>query len=111
MIEILIKRDGQGKIVYCEITGHAGYSDYGKDIVCAAVSAIAQTALLGVKELTGAKVEESVRPGNFALKVINVSTDDRVKLDGILETMVLGLKDIAGQYSRYVKIVDRRCEG
>lgn len=110
MIEVLIKRDAQGKIVYCEITGHAGYSEYGKDIVCAAVSAIAQTALRGVKELTRAKIEESVRPGNFVLKVISVSLDDRVKLDSILETMILGLKDIAGQYGRYVRIVDRRCE-
>jgi uncharacterized protein YsxB (DUF464 family) len=28
--------------------GHAGYAEHGKDIVCAAISTIMQTALLGI---------------------------------------------------------------
>jgi uncharacterized protein YsxB (DUF464 family) len=31
-----------------EVKGHANYAEHGKDIVCAAVSAIMQTALLGL---------------------------------------------------------------
>jgi uncharacterized protein YsxB (DUF464 family) len=38
--------DGQMKI---EAAGHANYAEHGKDIVCAAVSAIMQTALLGLQ--------------------------------------------------------------
>lgn len=34
-----------------EIDGHAGYAEYGNDIVCAAVSAILQTAQLGLIKL------------------------------------------------------------
>lgn len=29
--------------------GHAGYAEHGKDIVCAAISTIMQTALLGIQ--------------------------------------------------------------
>lgn len=34
-----------------EIDGHADYAEYGNDIVCAAVSAILQTAQLGLMQL------------------------------------------------------------
>jgi uncharacterized protein YsxB (DUF464 family) len=33
------------------IKGHANYDQYGKDIVCAGVSAIAQTAVLGLESI------------------------------------------------------------
>jgi uncharacterized protein YsxB (DUF464 family) len=32
--------------------GHAGYAEYGQDIVCASVSAIIQTALLGLQAIS-----------------------------------------------------------
>jgi uncharacterized protein YsxB (DUF464 family) len=40
--------DGQMKV---EAVGHANYAEHGKDIVCAAVSAIMQTALLGLQAI------------------------------------------------------------
>ncbi|SHE35140.1 hypothetical protein SAMN02746089_00115 [Caldanaerobius fijiensis DSM 17918] len=109
MIEVVINRNCDGKILDFKVTGHAGYGEYGKDIVCAAVSAVVQTALLGVKELTRAHVEKSVAEGKIVFKIIEVSFEDRVKMDSILETMVLGLKDIAEGYGKYLKVEDRRC--
>ena len=47
MITVSIEyRDEQ--IVAFTITGHAGYAAPGQDIYCAGVSAIAQTAVLGL---------------------------------------------------------------
>ncbi|AMA72768.1 ribosomal protein [Aneurinibacillus sp. XH2] len=40
--------NGQMKV---EAVGHANYAEHGKDIVCAAVSAIMQTALLGLQAI------------------------------------------------------------
>lgn len=40
--------DGQMKI---EAVGHSNYAEHGKDIVCAAVSAIMQTTLLGLQAI------------------------------------------------------------
>ena len=34
-----------------EITGHANFDDYGKDIVCASVSSIVITTVNGILEL------------------------------------------------------------
>ncbi len=46
MIRIVARREGDTHTLV--ITGHANASPHGSDIVCAAVSAIYQTALLGL---------------------------------------------------------------
>ena len=47
MIKIEIFRTSVGRISGYTIHGHHG--DYGTDIVCAGVSALGQTALLGIE--------------------------------------------------------------
>lgn len=50
MVKILVsKSDGELTI---SMKGHAGYAEHGQDIVCASVSAIIQTALLGLQAIS-----------------------------------------------------------
>ena len=56
---IVINRRKDGFI----ITGHAGYAEPGKDIVCAAVSALVQAFIASVEELTQDKIEHDYRRG------------------------------------------------
>ena len=42
------KADGH---IIIDVNGHANYNEYGKDIVCAGVSAIVQTTILGLEAL------------------------------------------------------------
>ena len=44
-------------IVEIECVGHTGYGVEGEDVVCAALSAIVQTAILGLKEVIKVKVD------------------------------------------------------
>ena len=37
-----------GRLVGFEAKGHSGYAEAGEDIVCAAVSAVMQTAVIGI---------------------------------------------------------------
>jgi uncharacterized protein YsxB (DUF464 family) len=39
---------------HISITGHAGYAEHGKDIVCAGVSAVAHSAILGLNAIAEA---------------------------------------------------------
>ena len=41
MIKVIIKRDKDKVAKGIEISGHAGYAEYGQDIICAAVSVLA----------------------------------------------------------------------
>ena len=47
MISVTVTRKDDS-IREITVSGHAGYATHGKDVVCAAVSSIAQTALLGL---------------------------------------------------------------
>lgn len=51
MIEIRVERDAERFTKEIEIKGHAGYGEKGKDIVCAAVSILAQSLLSTLLEL------------------------------------------------------------
>ena len=44
------------RIVSVECDGHTGYGVEGEDIVCAALSSIVQTAVLGVMRVAGINV-------------------------------------------------------
>ncbi|AAM24170.1 MAG: putative ribosomal protein [Caldanaerobacter subterraneus] len=105
MIEVKVWRNPQGDIYKFYVKGHAGYDEYGKDIVCAAVSAISQTAVLGIENIKGVKIRKEIEEGNLEVEVKEVlKEEDKIKLQAILETMVLGLKDVASGYSEYVKV-------
>ena len=101
MINIKANRK-DGKIVYLSVEGHANSAEKGKDIVCAAVSAI---SVGGINALTS--------PDKFNLKVDNgfvevsskgVANEDDYK---VLETMLTQLKSVAESYSKYVKVIEK----
>ena len=50
MITVKFKRNSDNEIVSFVLNGHAGYDVQGKDIVCAAVSAATNMALIGLAE-------------------------------------------------------------
>ena len=81
------------------ITGHANYAQYGKDIVCAAVSSIALTscnAILSLEDTILAK-EES---GKLDIKILK-DTDVNQKL---LNNMIVMLEELISQYPKNIEI-------
>ncbi|MFA5757959.1 MAG: ribosomal-processing cysteine protease Prp, partial [Clostridia bacterium] len=59
MIKIKVFTD-ENRILGIEVNGHANYADIGKeDIVCSAVSSVIQTAMLGLMQVVGIKLQYS----------------------------------------------------
>ncbi len=104
MTRAIIETSG-GRIVGFEISGHSGYSESGSDIVCAGVSALAQTALMGLVELL--KLEPSYRideaTGLLRLDLPESTADAQL----ILKTMELGLSSIQKQYPKHFRMTHR----
>ena len=48
MLEVTFYRDDRDRVSGFLARGHADYEEHGKDIVCAAVSAVLQAARLGL---------------------------------------------------------------
>lgn len=97
MIKIIIKTD-EDKIIGYNVFGHANFAPKGKDIVCSAVSSITQTALLGLKELLKKDIEFEQDNGLLRVQISNPDKDSNL----VLETMLLGLKEIEKIYPKNV---------
>lgn len=89
------------------ITGHAGFDDKGKDIVCAAISAIAYTLLNALKwaedeSCLNIRVE-NVSDGNIYLEVLPYDFS-KERIDTIIDTCIIGFSLIEEEYPDYITI-------
>ena len=94
-----------GKILGYRLTGHSGTARHGQDIVCAGVSSLAQTALLGIGEHLHREVEYKVASGDFYMKL--KGEPDNLT-EAILQTMLLGMKEIAKLHPKALQIKDEQ---
>jgi len=104
MIEVSVFPHPSGKILGFCVTGHSGTAKRGKDIVCAGVSALAQTALLGIGEHLHREVDYSVASGKLQMRL---TSDPDELTEAILRTMLLGLGEIARLSPKAIRIVER----
>ncbi len=105
MIKIAIIHNNNG-IKTVECTGHSGYAAQGKDIVCSAVSATVQTALLGLMDIS--EVNYQRREGFLSFTCPEAKTaEDGIKQQAILRAMYLSLKDMQSGYKAFINLEER----
>ncbi len=105
MIRALLKLDAEGNISGFSVKGHSGSAEAGRDIICAAVSGIVQTALIGLDEVAGIRDTYTVSDGNVECRL--PKADGQINTDKaltIINVMWLGLESIAEQYPEFVRI-------
>jgi uncharacterized protein YsxB (DUF464 family) len=102
MIKIKIDRIN-GTIVSFAAEGHAQYAQQGQDIICAAVSAILQTAAFGLINYLELDPEIATTDGWLSCQLeLEVARNNEVQ--AILETMLAGLEETKKEYPDYIKI-------
>ncbi|KUO72166.1 MAG: hypothetical protein APF77_09660 [Clostridia bacterium BRH_c25] len=107
MIKIMIYKAREGEITGFKVTGHAGFNAHGKDIVCSAVSALGQTALLGLLKIAEADVAYKIDEGYLTCNLVNAGSDrKRIMCEAILGTMYEGFKSIQESYIKHIDIVE-----
>lgn len=92
------------------ITGHAGSDEVGKDLVCCAVSTIAQCMVHNLEELNGAmikKAEYKVQPGNFHLRVVPCEFR-RITIRTIYDAFIGSLQFVADNYPDYINMEEEK---
>jgi uncharacterized protein YsxB (DUF464 family) len=107
MIKVCLARDSQGFIQEFSIEGHAGYADCGKDIVCAAISAIAYTALGALQELAG--ICNYIEKDGFIKCNMpkEIEQHSKYKAQIILDAMTIGFKQIEQEYKKHVMVLEK----
>jgi uncharacterized protein len=104
MITISVELRGD-EIRKIRVSGHGGDAK-GRDIICSAVSAVSQTALLGLLHFTKKAVEWDKREGFLYIELKEpVPEDKRPILGAILTTMLLGLGEIQRRSPQKVQIL------
>jgi uncharacterized protein YsxB (DUF464 family) len=103
MITVTVTREN-GDPVGFTVTGHANMGEYGEDIVCAAVSAIVQTAILGITEVCHVQAGVSVEEGRTHCILSKDTDPDAIRRASVvIETMIAGLQSIQATYPKTLK--------
>ena len=109
MITINIKRNEKNEIVSFSLNGHAGYDVNGKDIVCAAVSAVTNMVLIGLNEKLGVDLNFEKSDGGY-LKVELSDKTEFGKMKSaqvLLESMVTEFLDLESNFKEYILVKER----
>ncbi|MCR5743639.1 MAG: ribosomal-processing cysteine protease Prp [Lachnospiraceae bacterium] len=95
--------DEDGDFFGLHVSGHAGYAQYGSDIICAAVSSLTLNSVNSILQYTDQGiVYETNEDGLLKFKFEDKPSHDVVLL---FKSMILGLKGIEEQYgSEYLQV-------
>ena len=97
MITITFYRDKDRNYKRFSCEGHAGYAEYGHDIVCAGVSALVINCINSIENFCDVrfKVDADDEGGNIKF-MLNAPADGDSEL--LINSMILGLKGIQNDY-------------
>lgn len=112
MITVTLERASSGFIQKFTISGHSGYAKEGADIVCAAVSALGQTAIGALQDIAFLNVDYEIHEKNAYLQCRTPDPEEMPSgqyqiANTIMDTFALGCRQISESYGKkYVKIVN-----
>ena len=94
MIKVTVYKTVNHDYAGLEVLGHAGYSEAGSDVVCAAVSVLVINTLNSIERFTSDKISlvSDEETGMIEFRFIRKPSHD-AKL--LFKSMVLGLEEIA----------------
>ncbi len=99
MVKVFVKKENSN-IKEILFKGHALYSDYGKDIVCAAISSIVITTINGILSIDKGAISYIEKP-NLVIKINNNS----FVCDKLIENMLNLLKELEHDYPKNIEIL------
>ena len=106
MTKIKIFRNSSGTITGFSAVGHASEDgQQGSDIYCAAVSAITQTACIGLEEVAKVKLKLNMHSGYLSVHLAPEEAA-RETCRTILNTMLLGLASFDGANPGHIHIME-----
>ena len=108
MIHVEVYRHGD-EIQGFSVSGHAGYAEYGQDIVCSAVSALTESTANGITEIAHLPFEVTDDEDTVCcMKKGELNESQKHDAKILLETFVLSVDRIRKAYGQYLKISNRR---
>jgi uncharacterized protein YsxB (DUF464 family) len=109
MISVTVYRCA-GDLVGIGAQGHAGYAEYGNDIVCAAVSALLQALLVGLQDVAETREMGSSFDAESGEGFISWPREEARRLSLLGETIARSLAGIQMAYPRYMQMKEEQVD-
>lgn len=95
------------RITGFNISGHSGYAEAGKDIVCAAVSAVVTMAEATINDVCGAKAKVRCKDADASVSLtLPASCDEEDSVQAVLAGMMLTLCSLRDDYPDYIEVLE-----
>lgn len=110
MTKVVFFEDGDGRLCGFEAAGHARYAESGRDIVCAAISALTQATVLGLEEVACAPVQTRTDEDTGYLRCMLSGSPKKEALDQaqvLFRTLEKALTAISNDYPGTIRIIIR----
>ena len=89
------------------VSGHSGYEERGKDIVCAYVSAVVTMAEATINDVCGAKAKVRVKDEQARITLtLPASCDEEDTVQAVLAGMMLTLINMRDDYPDYIEVLE-----
>ena len=89
------------------VSGHSGYEESGKDIVCAYVSAVVTMAEATINDVCGAKAKVRVKEEDARITLtLPTSCDEEESVQAVLAGMLLYLCNLRDEYPEYIEVLE-----
>lgn len=99
MIKVKVEKDNK-HIKKIDISGHALYDDFGKDIVCSSVSSIVITTINGIYEIDKKYLNAEEKKDSI---VITILKEDKI-CDKLINNMLMLLSELEESYPENIKV-------
>ena len=95
------------RITGFSVSGHSGYAEAGKDIVCAAISAIVTMAEATINDVCGAKAKVRVKEEDARITLmLPASCDEEETVQAVLSGLLVTLLSFKEDYPDYIEVLE-----
>lgn len=105
MTKIVFSKNKQGDFYGFVAKGHVGGGEVGYNIYCAAISAITQTAVIGLEDVCKVKVQVKMKDG-YLSAFISETDAAKESCRVVFKTLNLGLESFKSENPKYIQIFE-----
>ena len=89
------------------VSGHSGYEERGKDIVCAYVTAVVTMAEATINDVCGAKAKVRVKDADARITLtLPASCDEEDSVQAVLAGMMIYLCSLRDDYPDFIEVLE-----
>ena len=103
MIKVTFYKDSSDQFKGFDCIGHAGFGEYGYDIVCASVSTLVINAINSIEQLTDDAMSYEADENSGSL-IFRLNGETSKESEVLLESLYLGIETIKVDHENYITL-------